>query len=218
MFILKSAVFSQSKFLQLHQLEQQHILVECSFATHLCEWLFLGDVSILGRFIAARLSLVLLAEADRPEGPLFLLENEKTCLIAIGKLIACNYASYFIEGKLLNWHEQLMIYEYVSMSYRDMRKIDIFYQARLIKSGSGERRCKLPYLFLLFGFLIVWRSGSVRTGRGGLCGRRDLRNLRRRVSRRFLLRLLSFYFFLLRLLKTKVKFSSNFVFWDVKRP
>ena len=49
----------------------------CSVATHLCEWLFLGDVSILGRFIAARLSLVFLAEADRPEGPLFLLENEK---------------------------------------------------------------------------------------------------------------------------------------------
>ena len=73
--------------------------MERSFATHLCERLFLGDVSILGRFIAARLSLVLLAEADRPEGPLFLLENEETCLIAIGKLIACNYASYFVEGK-----------------------------------------------------------------------------------------------------------------------
>jgi len=60
------------------------------YATHLCEWLFLGDVSILGRFVAARFSLVLLAEADRPEGPLFLLENEETRLIAIGKLIARN--------------------------------------------------------------------------------------------------------------------------------
>lgn len=49
-----------------------------SFSTHLCERLFLGDVSILGRFVAARLSLVLLAEADRSEGPLFLLENEET--------------------------------------------------------------------------------------------------------------------------------------------
>lgn len=40
--------------------------------THLCEGLLLSDVSILGRFFAGRLVLVLLAEADRPEGPLFL--------------------------------------------------------------------------------------------------------------------------------------------------
>lgn len=40
--------------------------------THLCERFLLGDVSILGRFFAGRLVLILLAEADRPEGPLFL--------------------------------------------------------------------------------------------------------------------------------------------------
>lgn len=42
------------------------------FFTHLCKRLLLGDVSILGRFFTGRLVLVLLAEADRPEGPLFL--------------------------------------------------------------------------------------------------------------------------------------------------
>lgn len=74
----------------------------CSLATHLCERLFLGDVSILGRFVAIRLSLVLLAEADRPEGPLFLLENEEIRLIAIGRFIARNCASYLAEVKHRN--------------------------------------------------------------------------------------------------------------------
>lgn len=44
--------------------------VKC--CTHLRERFLLGDVSILGRFLAGRLALILLAEADRPEGPLFL--------------------------------------------------------------------------------------------------------------------------------------------------
>lgn len=46
------------------------------FSTHLCKRLFLGDISILGCFLATRLSLILLTKADRPEGPLFLLEKE----------------------------------------------------------------------------------------------------------------------------------------------
>jgi hypothetical protein len=66
---------SKSSFSQLQATTRD--LVTSDLSTHLGEWLFLGDVSILGCFLAARLSLVLLAEADRPEGPLFLLEANK---------------------------------------------------------------------------------------------------------------------------------------------
>jgi len=59
------------------QSQRRLVMVTSDLSTHLGEWLFLGDVSILGCFLAARLSLVLLAEADRPEGPLFLLEANK---------------------------------------------------------------------------------------------------------------------------------------------
>lgn len=77
-FVLKNAVFSSVISSAASSFGVTMYSYVCSFATHLCEWLFLGDVSILGRFVAARLSLVLLAEADRPEGPLFLLENKET--------------------------------------------------------------------------------------------------------------------------------------------
>lgn len=56
---------------------QHNYMNALSLCTHLCERLLLGDVSVLGRFLATRLGLVLLAEADRSEGPLFLLEIRK---------------------------------------------------------------------------------------------------------------------------------------------